>query len=143
MTILGRDWLSRRRGFSPSSLRAPSAETRRVLASQGVDALLTTALVEYEEVEGSSVGGEPATVSFVMGVVSLPDGKEVWRGTYFFRQEPLTNNWLRLGERVSRDGSGVGWRSARAELERGLAGALSDFGNRRTEQFLSQSGRRK
>ena len=110
------------------------------LKRSGVDGALVLDLETYSEREGSAAGGEPATVAFTMRVVGTSDGAEVWRGTYFFRQQQdLTDNWLKLGERVGPGGRGAGLTSALEELERGIRASVTDFGARRERQFLARA----
>jgi hypothetical protein len=102
-----------------------------------VDAVLLTELLRFEERQGSAVGGEPAVVSFRMTMQAVPSGTEVWSAQYFYRQEALSENLLRINERVGSAGYGAGWRSAQELFKRGLSTALQDFNNQRERQFLS------
>lgn len=99
------------------------------------DSILKTDLLTFRDRQGSRVGGEPATVAFVMSIQRVADGQEVWQAKYFFRQEALSENWLKLGQRFGSDGTGAGWISGREVLDRGLSAALRDFAARRDEQF--------
>jgi len=105
------------------------------------DAVLNTEILSYRERQGSSIGGEPATVSFNMTVQRLSDGVEIWRANYFYRQEALSDNWLKVGQRFGSGGTGAGWLPAREILERGIVAALRDLSNRRDQQFLSNPAR--
>jgi hypothetical protein len=127
---------------SRSDIR-PSDDQRGALRSSArgdVDAVLRTELLRFEERQGSAVGGEPAVVSFKMSMQTVPSGTEVWSAQYFYRQEALSENLLRINERVGTSGYGAGWRSAHELFKRGVATALQDFNNQRERQFLS-SGR--
>lgn len=117
-----------------------SPETTKTLASlraRGVDAVLVTELSDYRERAGSSIGGEPATVSFQMAVKETSGGLVVWRAQYFYRQEALSENLLKLGDRLGSGGTGAGWVTGRVVFERGVDMALRDFGSRREALFLS------
>jgi hypothetical protein len=103
----------------------------------GADGLLRTELTQYQEREGSSVGGEPATVSFKMTILSGQDGLPIWEAQYYYRQEALSENLLRIGDRLGPSGTGPGWVSGGALLQRGVATALEDFNRRREQQFVS------
>ena len=102
-----------------------------------VDGLLRTEVTQYQEREGSSVGGEPATVSFKMTIVSGSDAQPIWEAQYYYRQEALSENLLRIGDRLGPSGTGAGWASGSALLQRGIATALEDFNRRREQQFVS------
>jgi hypothetical protein len=99
------------------------------------DSVLKTELLTFRERQGSSVGGEPATVAFTMSIERVSDGQEVWQAKYFFRQEALSENWLKLGQRFGSDGTGAGWITGHEVLDRGLSAALRDLANRRDQQF--------
>jgi len=101
------------------------------------DGILKTEIVQYQDRQGSAIGGEPATVSLRMSVVSSSDSSVVWDTQYFYRQEPLTDNLLKLGDRLGTSGSGAGWISGPGLLRRGFATALEDFNRRREQQFLA------
>ena len=103
------------------------------------DGILKTEIVQYRDRQGSAIGGEPATVSFRMSVVSSVDRKAVWDAQYFYRQEPLSENLLKIGDRLGASGSGAGWISGHGLLQKGLSAALEDFSRRREQQFLSAS----
>ena len=119
--------------------RADEAMSMKVVAATAAgktDAVLRTEVLTYQEREGSKFGGEPAAVSFVMTVTRSSDGAEVWQANYFFRQEALSDNWLKIGQRYGSNGTGSGWLSARELLDRGLSAAFADFATRRDDQFV-------
>jgi hypothetical protein len=111
--------------------------TSRNVSSAEVDAVLLTELLRFEERQGSAVGGEPAVVSFRMSIQAVPSGAEVWSAQYFYRQEAVSENLLRINERVGSAGYGAGWKSAHELFKRGLTTALQDFNNQRERLFLS------
>lgn len=106
-------------------------------AVRRADGILKTEIVQYQDRQGSAIGGEPATVSLRMSVVSSSDSSVVWNAQYFYRQEPLTDNLLKLGDRLGTSGSGAGWISGPGLLRRGFTAALEDFNRRREQQFLA------
>jgi hypothetical protein len=116
-----------------------SADGLSALRKAGADALVMTEILTFSERDGSAIGGEPATVAFVMTVKRTSDGAPVWQGNYFYKQEALSENLLKLGDRLGAGGSGPGWASARAIFERGIEAALRDFGAKREQQFLAGS----
>lgn len=105
-------------------------------AQAKADAVLNTEVLTYQERDGSKFGGEPAAVSFLMTISRVSDGAQVWQGNYFFRQEALSDNWLKIGQRYGADGTGSGWLSARELFDRGVSAALADFAARRDDQFV-------
>jgi len=100
------------------------------------DAVLRTELLRFEERQGSAIGGEPAVISFKMSLRAIPSGVEVWTAQYFFRQEALSENLLRINERLGKEGMGAGWRSAHDVFQRGVSTALQDFSNQREQRYL-------
>lgn len=108
----------------------------RASFKERTDAVLKTEIVTFMDRSGSFVAGEPATVAFTMTVVRNSDQSELWRANYFYRQEALSDNWLKIGERFGPDGMGPGWRSGRELLDRGISSAIEDFATRREQQFL-------
>jgi hypothetical protein len=114
---------------------ATSTGARRFVTTDS-DAVLNTEILRFEERQGSAIGGEPAVVSFRM---TLRDrvGAELWSASYFLKQEALSENLLRIKERVGPDGLGAGWRSAHYVFQRGVESALKDLNTQRERQFLS------
>lgn len=102
------------------------------------DAILRTEITQFQERNGSAFGGEPATVSFKMEIVDRARLEPIWEAQYFYRQEALSENLLRLGERIGPAGAGAGWVSGQVLLERGISASLEDFNRRREQQFLAQ-----
>lgn len=105
--------------------------------STKADGVLRTEIVQFQDRQGSAIGGEPATVSFRMTVVSLSGKETVWDAQCFYRQEPLSDNLLKLGDRLGAAGSGAGWVSGHGLLQRGIRAAIEDFNRRREQQFLA------
>jgi hypothetical protein len=99
------------------------------------DGVLKTEIIAIEDLKGSTVGGDPAKVAFRMTVSPTTGGASVWQATYYYHQEPLADNWLKLGQRVGKDGSGAGWASAESLFRKGVTLSLQDFNSRRDAQF--------
>ena len=100
----------------------------------GADAVLITRIETFVERSGSTVGGEPAVVGFSMSMVRCRDGVEAWRGDYNFRDQPLSDNLLKLGQS---QGGGRGWQSARDVILTGISVSIRDFNERRLSQFTA------
>lgn len=100
------------------------------------DAILRTEILRYDRRQGSAFGGEPAVVSFRMNLEQSGKRSPMWSAQYFLRQEALSENLLRLGERVGPAGLGAGWKSAEEVFERGVAAALADLNAQRERQFI-------
>jgi hypothetical protein len=62
----------------------------------------------------------------------------MWSAQYFLKQEAVSENLLRLGERVGPSGLGVGWRRAQEVFEKGVSAALTDLNSQREKQFLAK-----
>jgi len=116
-----------------------AATMRRAAGKSSTDAVLYTDLLRFEERQGSAVGGDPAVVSFKMSMRTVPTGLEVWSAQYFFRQEALSENLLRINERLGKGGLGAGWRSAHDVFQKGVSAALQDFNNQREQRYLVSS----
>lgn len=100
----------------------------------GADAILVTRLQNFIERSGSALGGEPGTVHFEMTLMRVSDLQDVWTADYHFRDEALSDNIFRLGEKFDRN-SGPGWKKAHDVLEEGFSTALKDLANKRLSQF--------
>lgn len=119
--------------------RADEALTMKVVSAEGAaktDAELKTEVLTYRERKGSAIGGEPATVAFLMTLSRSSDGAVVWQANYFYQQEALSDNWLKIGQRFGSNGTGAGWVSAQELFQRGVMGAFEDLAARRDEQFV-------
>jgi hypothetical protein len=102
------------------------------------DSVLKTEIVTMEELNGSAVGGTPARVAFRMAVYTGKNSKPVWQAQYAYQQEGMAENWLKLGDRLGRDGSGAGWISAQEIFRRGVTQSLQDLNSRRDVQFQTE-----
>jgi hypothetical protein len=109
-----------------------SSKPERALRADGV---LRTEILTMQELKGSSVGGEPARVAFRMGIYRRGSPQALWQANYVFRQEAFSDNWLKLGDRVGKGGSGAGWITAQEIFRRGVTTALRDLNKRRDAQF--------
>jgi hypothetical protein len=107
------------------------------------DSVLKTEIVTMEDLKGSKVGGTPARVAFRMWVYSPALSQQaVWQANYVYQQEAITDNILKLGDRLGREGSGPGWISAQEIFRRGVQQSLMDFNSRRDALFqVKDSGR--
>ena len=140
LKVYGREWLEKN---APSQKGEGLTERyRSTLKRLGVQGALITEILEYTERVGSSVGGEPAAVGFRLSIVSVDTGKSVWQGVYSLKQEALTDNLLKIGDRFGKEGSGAGWSTGSVVLQKGLADSFQDFRSRREQQFLSTSVKR-
>lgn len=100
----------------------------------GADALLVTEISEFSERAGSRLGSDsPARVAFSMSLVRPTDGAELWKASYSFRDEALTDNLFHLKKRG--EAGRVGFKSARDLLMNGFKLASKDFAKSRNDQF--------
>ena len=122
-------------------LRSPLSQVDKAkpLSAAGqldADAVLITAMHGYQERRGSQVGvSQPASVDFTMRLLRKTDGKELWNAVYHFRDQSLSENLLKLPDRLE-GGDGVGWKKAREILQGGLRGAARELADARTAQFI-------
>lgn len=103
-------------------------------ANSQADAVLRTEILRFDERSGSAFGGEPAVVSFRMAMYSRAARADMWSAQYFLKQEALSENLLRIGERK---GLGAGWSTAHDVFKKGVNEALQDFNSQREQRFLA------
>lgn len=108
------------------------------LQALGIDTLLRTEVTAFVERSGSSVGGEPATVSFIMSALRAADGHAVWQAKFSYSQRALSDNILQLGDRIGERSRGTGWTSGSQILDAGIVSALRDLNLRREQEFLAR-----
>lgn len=100
----------------------------------GADAVLLTEISEFSERVGSRIGSDaPARVAFNMSIVRAKDGAELWKASYSFKDEALTDNLFHIKKRG--ETGKVGFKSARDLLMNGFRLASKDFAKTRNEQF--------
>jgi hypothetical protein len=107
-------------------------------SSSSADGILQTEVIELRELRGSSVGGDPAAVAIRMSVKRAKDKRPVWQASYVNRQEALSDNWLKIGQRIGAGGTGAGFVGAEALFRLGVNDSLQDFNRRRDAQFQSE-----
>ena len=101
----------------------------------GSDAVLLAEVTRYSDRLGSELGAsEPALVGFDMEIVRVSDGQGVWRGSYSYKDQAVSENLFKIREDVSL-GEAPHWSSADELLAKGFRAALKDFADRRLEQF--------
>ncbi|MBX7145665.1 MAG: hypothetical protein K1X79_14535 [Oligoflexia bacterium] len=99
------------------------------------DATLQLRLYTYKERKGSAVGvSEPASVGFELSLLRASDAATVWNASFFKQDEALTDNLLRLDERI-KSSDAPQWSTAQNMLKSGLRQALQDLADRRVAQF--------
>ncbi len=122
-----------------SIVKEVAAETLSMKVVDGAkgsaDSVLKTEIVTMEDLKGSAVGGTPARVAFRMAVYSGTNSHPVWQAQYAFQQEGMAENWLKIRDRLGRDGSGAGWITAQEIFRRGVTQSLQDLNSRRDVQF--------
>ena len=110
----------------------------------GADAALVTEITHFEAREGSRIGvTTPGSVGFTMKLIGA-QGKAsglseatLWKTEYFFRDQPLSENVLTLGERLSSSG-GFGWRSSEELLSKGFDESVRNLVESRQAAFLER-----
>ncbi|RIL09716.1 MAG: hypothetical protein DCC75_05945 [Proteobacteria bacterium] len=115
---------------------AGQQEVLRIAAKRGLDGVLSVNVHDFSSRIGSKVGAvQAAGLHFSVSLKRVPDGAELWQADYRFKDEALTDNLLRIKDRVSRKGA-AGWRSAEELVTKGFQAASSDLSSKRAEQFL-------
>ncbi len=114
---------------------AQSLDPRSVGQRLQADGVLVTTVHQFVERLGSSYGSErPATVDFSMKVLRSDSGVEVWRASYHYKDEPLSDNLLNLGNRI--DSGSVGrFQTAQEIMALGFASAGRDLAEVRQGTF--------
>ena len=85
---------------------------------------------------GSALGSSSgATVNFQMSLYRTADAKQVWEASYYFRDQALSENLLKIGDRFEK-GQGAGWRTALRVISDGFRAALRDFSAKRQAGFI-------
>lgn len=101
----------------------------------GSDSVLLTTIHSFKERSGSNVGSsDPGEVKFSMAVMQMPQGKEVWRGSFVFKGEAVSDNLLHM-DSITDGGRGLAWKNTSDILERGFREASREFSTRRLESF--------
>jgi hypothetical protein len=70
-----------------------------------------------------------------MSVKRAKDKINVWQASYVNRQEALSDNLLKIGQRIGAGGTGAGFVGAEALFRLGVNDSLQDFNRRRDAQF--------
>lgn len=79
--------------LGPQAAKLPQPQLVRELAERmKADAVLVGRVLIYQERGGSKWGGDPAVVGFELKLVGA-DGKVLWVGSYFERQQPMTEDF--------------------------------------------------
>jgi len=138
VTVMGKRWCDESKERARLVSEVSRTPTLLGLNRLGVDAVLRTEVGSFTERRGSSVGGEPASVSFVMTLVRTADSMELWQGSYAYGQTYLSDNFLQLGDAIGSKRRGAGWSSGREIFEVGATSALQDLNARREMQFLGK-----
>lgn len=121
--------------FKGTSVQAFIQEARRYGETLGAEAVLFTQVQQFTTRIGSAAAAERgAHVAFTMELRSVSGGDVVWKGSYSFRDQALSQNFLRLGERVKEEGRS-GWWTAEELFDRGAGELLTRLQNDRIQQF--------
>ena len=108
----------------------------RIAAQHGSDAVLAVQVHSIVQREGSSLGAsQGARLSFSVAAHRIPDGREIWSGSYSFTDQALSENLFRAEKRGL--GGGVGWKSTRLLFAAGFEAAAKDLAKRRNAEFMS------
>lgn len=109
-----------------------------VPGASAADAVLKTEILRFDERQGSAFGGEPSVVSFRMTMYSPRAKADLWNAQYFMKQEALSENLLKIRERVGPSGLGAGWSTAHEVFKQGVNQALLDFNSSREQRFIAK-----
>ncbi|MBX7136708.1 MAG: hypothetical protein K1X83_01905 [Oligoflexia bacterium] len=121
--------------FESAASSDSQAKQLRLAKEMHLDGLLLTTFNQYEERQGSKVGTNiPAAVSFRMKLLRVADGAELWSGSYYFKDQALSENLFRIKDKLT-EKSGPQWRNAPELARQGFKSAMSDLGSKRLQQF--------
>jgi hypothetical protein len=120
-----------------SSNRLASESDSTDLAKElKADSVLLTTMHRYEERRGNRIAADsPASLSFSMRLVRVADSTELWRASYHFHDEALSENLFRIKEKASKRKEERGWQTAYDVLQRGFGDAMSALAKLRESQF--------
>ena len=111
---------------SAVSMRERACQVGKAVQAQGV---LFGVVTKYEESSGSRFGADKlARAGFRLWLVEPATNKLLWTASYENEEQPLSDNLLRLREKVR---SGVGFRSATELAKFGFDSAAKDLQSRR------------
>ncbi|NLF25839.1 MAG: hypothetical protein GX589_09325 [Deltaproteobacteria bacterium] len=117
-----------------TTLAAASFEPSRELArarALGADAMILINLLQFTKRKGSRLAADQsAVVYFVMKVYRSADGKELWRGSYFYKDQAWSENLFKMCSRFS-SRPRLGWLEAEEVLKQGALSACRDLLERR------------
>ncbi len=100
----------------------PQSAWLRSLRASGSDAMLVLRVHSYEDRRGSAIGSESgAKLGFSAELINR-SGQEIWRGSYYYQDEALSDNLLR----ISKSG-GQGWHSVQKLYQDGIEMVAKDL----------------
>lgn len=118
-------------------MNIPDPEALSLGTRFGTDAVLVTTVNQFIERVGSNIGvTQPATMDFSMSMLRVSDGKEVWKASYHFSDEAISDDLVAAGGKMQTKG-GPGWGTADRALRSGFRLACRDFNDKRTAQFVN------
>lgn len=127
--------------FQGTNQEARAVHARATAKKIGADTILITSVQQYTERVGTAAAAEQgARVAFTFNLQRVTTGESIWKASYVFKDQALTDNILRLGERVrevKQDGRS-GWWTARELFSRGAEQLMVKLNNDRLSQFTSQ-----
>jgi hypothetical protein len=113
----------------------PDNSTLQRAVTAGVDSVLAVRVSHYRDREGSSIAAsEGAQVGLDLRVLRSSDARVVWQATYYFEDQALTDNLLRLGK-AQREKESSRWITAAELSDRGAKVALKEFAAQRVAAF--------
>ena len=99
-------------------------------------ARLSTTITAFTDLVGGSFGGDQtAEVGIEVVLVSSSEGLKLWQGSYYFKDQPLSNNWFRIGDRLSGGGAGMRFRTAPQLFEKGYRELIEQLSSDREALF--------
>lgn len=109
--------------------------SQRPSNAKGCDAVMNTDLHQYVERSGGAYGSNsPALVDMAMQIRRVSDSRVLWEGTYVYRDAALSENLLRLPQRLETD-NGLSWRRADELAREAFEATAHDISKRREEAF--------
>ncbi len=105
--------------------RDPMGSAQKIGDAFGVDGVVLGWVFRYEERIGSAISVErPASVSFVIHLFGVKEGRILWRGIFQETQQPLSENVLKLTAFLRRRGA---WLRVRSLASVGMDEILDSF----------------
>jgi len=93
----------------------------------GADALFAVDVLQFTTRRGSKLAADrAAAVHMIMKLMRVVDGRELWRGSYFYKDQAWSENLFKMAAPLSKSRR-LGWLAADEIFKEGVFAACRDF----------------